>query len=93
MHYQRLRKQGEIGPAESSVKGEHLNAYGYLFRGRKPVHVQIAENALGRPLPKGAVVHHANGDKLDNRPSNLVICPTRAYHNLLHARMRAIGCP
>ena len=52
-------------------------------------HIVVAEKALGRQLPKGAVVHHVNEIRHDNRPSNLVICPNNAYHQLLHQRMRA----
>lgn len=51
-------------------------------------HIVVAERALGRRLPKGAIVHHVNLDTHDNRPSNLVICPSEAYHRLLHKRMR-----
>ena len=52
-------------------------------------HILIAEKALGKSLPDGAVVHHANGIRSDNRPENLVICPDGAYHALLHRRMKA----
>ena len=52
-------------------------------------HLVIAEAVLGRPLPDGAVIHHANADGSDNRKSNLVICQDQAYHMLLHKRMRA----
>lgn len=45
-----------------------------------------AEQALGKPLPDGAVVHHADGSLSDNAP--LVICPDEFYHKLLHRRMR-----
>lgn len=66
---------------------------GYLVEtsngAKNQVHVLVAEKTLGKCLPKGAIVHHADGDKLNNDPSNLVICPDRAYHNMLHRRQRA----
>lgn len=52
-------------------------------------HVAVAEAALGKKLPPGALVHHADGNKSNNSPSNLVICPNDAYHLLLHQRIRA----
>jgi HNH endonuclease len=58
-------------------------------RGRVGLHVLVAEKALGKPLPKGAIVHHVDGNTLNNAPSNLVICQDQAYHCLLHKRQRA----
>lgn len=45
-----------------------------------------AEQALGKPLPPNAIVHHADGSRRMNTP--LVICQDQHYHQLLHARMR-----
>lgn len=45
-------------------------------------HRLIAEKALGKLLPLHAVVHH-------HSTKQLVVCQNRAYHNLIHKRMRA----
>lgn len=57
---------------------------GYVFE-----HLLIAEKALGYSVPKGVEVHHFDENKANNSPSNLVICPDRAYHFLLHQRQKA----
>ena len=49
-------------------------------------HVKIAEKALGKKLPAGAVVHHLDENPSNNDPRNLVICPSEKYHKLLHHR-------
>ena len=54
-------------------------------------HVYLAEKALGRRLPPKAEIHHMNEETADNHtPFNLVICPDKSYHRLLHDRMRRI---
>lgn len=53
-------------------------------------HVLVAQNVLGRPLPKGAVVHHVNEIRSDNRPENLVILQSNAEHQTLHKKLRAL---
>lgn len=71
-----------------------INADGYLVTQvngkRKLLHVRIAESVLRKSLPIGAQVHHVNSNPSDNRHSNLVICPNRAYHMLLHVRTKAL---
>lgn len=78
-HARRVRKSAD-----------QLRWYRHGVRGGRSVqeHVLIAERALGRKLPAGAKVHHADGNRLNNSPSNLVICQSQSYHSLLHARMR-----
>lgn len=52
-------------------------------------HILLAEKALGKHMPKEAVVHHGDADKSRNR-GNLVICQDNSYHKLLHRRMNAL---
>lgn len=59
-------------------------------------HTVIAARALGRPIPRGVVVHHVDYNGGNNTPRNLVICQDQAYHLLLHHRTdayRATGDP
>lgn len=49
-------------------------------------HRRIAEVILGRPLKKGEVVHHIDGNKLNNNPINLEVLPSRKEHVKKHPR-------
>lgn len=74
------------GSGATTVAGYRL--YGNID-GRQYQHILVAEKALGKKLPPGAVVHHVDGDPANNAPDNLVVCPDQAYHMLLHVRQRA----
>src|SRR3990167_5515273 len=56
--------------------------------GRTYEHILVAEKALGRRLPPGAIVHHVDEDPTNNAPTNLVILQSQAEHLALHARLR-----
>jgi len=51
-------------------------------------HRRIAEEKLGRPLRKGEVVHHIDGNKQNNAPENIEVLPSQAEHARLHNKMR-----
>ena len=67
-----------------------LDPAGYQRIGVKHVHRIVAERALGRPLEPRMVVHHVDEDKTNNVGANLVICPDRHYHWMLHKRLAAL---
>ena len=50
-------------------------------------HRIVAEKTLGRPLEKGEIVHHIDGNKRNNDPSNLMVM-TQSEHCRLHFRKR-----
>lgn len=94
MHRMRMKTHGDPHKTANRPAGSGTirpDGYCMLEVGGRPVlrHVAIAERALGRRLPRGADVHHADGDRSNDAPSNLVICPSRAYHMLLHTRIAA----
>ena len=54
-------------------------------------HIVVAERIFGGPLPMGYVVHHKDGNRLNNAPENLVICTSQAEHLAIHRRERALA--
>lgn len=81
--------------------GVYTTSYGYIMLkcpehpranqlGQVFEHILVAEKTLGKYLPAGVVVHHINGKRDDNTPSNLLICESENYHKLIHRRKRAL---
>ena len=54
-------------------------------------HRALAEKALGKALPKGAMVHHTGARDDNHGFFKLVICPNQEYHMLLHKRMEELS--
>lgn len=96
-----LRSRGAVGTSHHSwAGGEYIDRWGYRMvraphRGMSnpyvAEHVLIAEEKIGRQLKKNVeVVHHINGNKLDNRLDNLLV-RTRSEHRSLHAQLEALA--
>lgn len=69
----------------------HIDPQGYrrLQINKRQIneHTLIVEKYLGRRLTKDEVVHHKDGDKLNNNIENLELM-TRSEHGKLHAEER-----
>ena len=46
----------------------------------------IIENLIGRSIPKGYVIHHIDGDTLNDNCNNLQLFKTNGEHISYHAR-------
>lgn len=69
----------------------YLDERGYANNTKRQyIHKLVVEKALGRVLKGTEEIHHLDEDKGNYTASNLVVCPDRKYHLLLHARTRII---
>lgn len=62
---------------------------------RRKLHRMLAEQVLGRPLLPGEVVHHRDGNCLNNAVENLIVLPSQRYHAHIeyHLRCARRGMP
>ena len=94
-HYKKWKKYGDpLAGHENRQKGAGtitINGYRKITVNGRAVfeHVLIIEKALGHEIPGGSVSHHIDGKRAHNENSNLVLCDSQSYHQLLEMRTRA----
>jgi hypothetical protein len=52
------------------------------------VHKRVAEKKMGGSVKKGYEVHHRDGNKTNNRPSNLTVIK-KSTHRKLHSNSKS----
>lgn len=80
--------RGEDSPAwkgGSFISNRKENQYRYIYVDGKHYreHILVMEQHIGRKLNKGEVVHHVDGDGLNNNLDNLVLM-TKDIHDTFH---------
>ena len=74
------------------LKQTYIDTNGYLrFEdSNKLVHRWVAEKTIGRRLYSNEVVHHRDGNKLNNNRSNLQVFSSQDEHHILHQRRKIL---
>lgn len=80
--YRLVKREGLTLP-KKDIKKRSDGYWGYTTESN---HRKIVEMVMGRKLKRGECVHHIDGDKTNNKNSNLLVCTT-GYHQWLHSRM------
>lgn len=98
------KKRNQLGKNNGSWKGGQYDERGYKYVkdpdhpnanhiGYVGEHIKVASKTIGRPLRRGKgkeVVHHIDGSKRNNAPTNLCVCQV-PKHKRLHDSLMKIG--
>jgi len=71
-------------PCYADWRKEHRSDTTYPRTGAVHTHRIVASAVLGRPLAHGEVVHHIDGVRTNNHPSNLAVFPDQSTHAFCH---------
>ena len=83
----RPRGNGLSGESHPAWNGGRIISMGYVLitvnKGRFAEHRIVCADKIKRKIKRNEVVHHINGDRLDNRPENLEVM-LRSEHSRMH---------
>lgn len=95
VHYKRNQRTGSFESSRRDRGTGTITTFGYIAIAKngkkKQEHVLLVESVLGHELPTGTEIHHVDGDRSNNANRNLVVCPSKAYHKMLHTRQDALA--
>ena len=94
-------KKGSEHPSWKGGTFIGSDGYRLVYIGQKPgqkskwesyrkEHFVVAEEMLGRPLECGEVVHHIDGDKLNNNSNNIQVLESESAHGAIHAQLDSL---
>lgn len=91
--------RGENHPNRTGIRHKDSHGYILVYKPNHPrannhgcvfEHILVWEEAHGKPLPEGWIIHHLNGVQADNRPQNLAGMSTTKHSHILAVKAKRI---
>lgn len=90
-----IRRSRKYGKDHPNYKGGSVTVNGYkevMIKGKRYLeHRLVMEAVLGRKLLKNEEVHHIDGNKLNNDPSNLMVLSPSEHQLKEHSLKERVG--
>lgn len=89
-HYHKIKYLGKLNEYPRMKRkdgtGTFQNGYKKITTNGKRIfeHRKVIENFIGRKLKKSEKIHHIDGDKLNNKVSNLIITSQKDHIKTFH---------